>query len=556
MSNFFFNEANMTPRESVAPSGLSDVIAASYTSTKKNFLSNSRSSLHNQALRDREQEITALTNIPISQILQDVDGENIVERTRAIDDFIRTRREIEPDIYNDLKTTEEALEDAGLQALEAQQDLARSMQGSSNPLNPIGAFLGGFGAQVNDPMAYLGLALGGPASGSVVRFALTEAAIGAGLETAVQPSIMQWQREIGQEYGLGDVISGIGMAAVFSGGFAGTIKGAQRVLSTPMSQVYTRIADSEVMPQNVRDAARSAARFEQVRENRPKNMGIDEGVHRANIENTVKVMREGGRSTDVPIAVRQNDIAVEDLAYNYLDDSLKINEVAATRLVKGDVVKSGVSLGDIGGGTTVSSIPARSVDNLNVKVIDNFKQIRKEKKKLDQLKARLASVEKRGVDPRRKKQPETQDDIDTIRNDLETRIEAQEDLIFSIDDANKSMEAIMRDAQPGARLDGSGEYTMVRMTDDPVGGGPAFKGDEFLDDDFTQVDRFIRQSNELDTPEVQAALDADFSRALDEAEGVRFFDEDGRELTTSQIQKDIQKNERVIESLTTCARVV
>lgn len=556
MSDFFVDYGDLPDERSVAPSSLSDVIGTSFEATKENYLSNSKLRVQRQALEDRENQITEITGIPIGQILVGVDADNIIERNRKLDEFVRQRREFEPDLYGELKTTEEALIDAGQTAIESQQEMADAMQGVNNPFATPASFVGALGSQAYDPINYFALALGAPASAGVVRFALTEAAINAGLEAAIQPSIMEWQQEIGNEYGLSDALAGVGLAAVFGGAFAGTIKAGAKVIATPMSEVYRRMADSRMLPKNVRDAALQASRFEHVAENRPLRQGIDKTAHTMNTQSVMRAFASGQRGVDVPLTVSRADQSTADITTAYIDDSLKVDQLSQATLVKGDGVKTSVSLGDISGGTPQKPIPLRSIDNVADKVQENTKLIKTEIKKLKRLNQRLAKVDETGVDPQRPKRPATnQDELNHLRLDLQSKIEAQEEKIIAIDDANKQMEQVLRDRSSGVEVDGRGEYTMAsRVMDNPLEGGPAFKNDEFLDDDFSAVDVFQREIEAMDSPEVDAALDADFARALDEGGNFKYYDEDGGELSVSDIRADIERNERVLESLTTCAR--
>jgi len=83
--------------------------------------------------------------------------------------------------------------------------------------------VGGAGAQFLDPVNLATIPFSG--SGSLVKIALTEAALNVAVEVVSHPFINSWQKELGNEYGLADLGTNAAFAAFF-GGTIGTLPSA------------------------------------------------------------------------------------------------------------------------------------------------------------------------------------------------------------------------------------------------------------------------------------------------------------------------------------------
>lgn len=88
----------------------------------------------------------------------------------------------------------------------------------------LGAFTGGAGAAVLDPINLSTIMLGAPAGAGLLRTFLVEAGLGAGVELATMPSRADWKDQIGSKYTLGDMATDVGLGAVGAGGLGVGIK--------------------------------------------------------------------------------------------------------------------------------------------------------------------------------------------------------------------------------------------------------------------------------------------------------------------------------------------
>ena len=99
-------------------------------------------------------------------------------------------------------------------------------EGESGILQGIARFAGTAGAILTDPPIAGSMILGAGAASGIVRTALVEAGIGAGVEVPVQGVVQSTRREVGEEPSLSEAATNVALAGV--GGFVGgaALKGA------------------------------------------------------------------------------------------------------------------------------------------------------------------------------------------------------------------------------------------------------------------------------------------------------------------------------------------
>lgn len=125
-------------------------------------------------------------------------------------------------------------------------------------LNPV-AMAGGLSGMAQDPFNYPLLAMGpaGQASRSILWNASRQAAAGALQQTAVEPIIASWHREIGLKYGWDDAAAKVAMGGLFGGLLdAGGRSLGRAALGRPMGGIPEPVrpgaAAPEVAPQKPR----------------------------------------------------------------------------------------------------------------------------------------------------------------------------------------------------------------------------------------------------------------------------------------------------------------
>lgn len=93
-----------------------------------------------------------------------------------------------------------------------------------------GQFLGGMAAAMTTPEQLATLPLGAPGKMGVVARILTEAAIGAGTEAALQPGVQAQRDQMDLEAGFGPAMQNIGLGAAGGAVFAGGVEAARALI--------------------------------------------------------------------------------------------------------------------------------------------------------------------------------------------------------------------------------------------------------------------------------------------------------------------------------------
>lgn len=225
---------------SILPTTNWSELASSYIDTSfLNYNMDSSNAAMRKAMEPRDKLYESLTGSPISSLWykeSPFEGSPDVgfHRTTGsykdaiVDKEILKLREKDAR-FNDVKTSSELVDDAKRIAQEQflrTRELEERYEGSTF----TASLAGGMVAAFKDPIQLLTLPFGASfGSGkSLLGFMVKEAAISMGVETAIQPYVFDWQKELGQKYGFGDVALNILAAgaggAVLSGGIAGTAR--------------------------------------------------------------------------------------------------------------------------------------------------------------------------------------------------------------------------------------------------------------------------------------------------------------------------------------------
>lgn len=133
----------------------------------------------------------------------------------------------------------------------------------------FGASLGGsFAGMLRDPLQVASFFIGGGAGRAetvlarIMQGALTEAAINAGIEGAVQVASNRWKREAGLDASVGTALTQVGLAGLFGGGIGGLVHGGREVFAamgkTVPDDVLARAAGGDA--QAIADIAEMAGR--------------------------------------------------------------------------------------------------------------------------------------------------------------------------------------------------------------------------------------------------------------------------------------------------------
>jgi hypothetical protein len=138
---------------------------------------------------------------------------------------------------------------------------ARAEAGEQGFVSGAAAVAGGIAGGATDPLLLTTLPFGSPWSAGVLRFALTEAAIGAGTEAVGQAVLQPSRAIVGEEPSLGEAAANVAAAGVGAGILDGAIRGAGKGIAALRSRrarieaVEQALADGRITRTNDLDAA-------------------------------------------------------------------------------------------------------------------------------------------------------------------------------------------------------------------------------------------------------------------------------------------------------------
>lgn len=199
---------------------------------------------------------------------------------KKLDEWIIEGRETDPDLWAGIQTSAEIEQKAMDIAKEQQAHFADVMSRNPSAVSrTLGSLGGGVTGGFTDPLNLATLPLGFGMSKSILKVALAEGAINAGVEVMSQPQVAKWQNELGFKYGVGEAAENVGFAFVGGAAFAAGLRSlapAYRIgkdLTGSLSQaVLDKVSISEKLPSSVRDAAKYNSRVAHVDESAPPGL--------------------------------------------------------------------------------------------------------------------------------------------------------------------------------------------------------------------------------------------------------------------------------------------
>lgn len=267
-------QTELTGSIDYAPMNIFESVEAGFEYYKYNYNSNAQRLLENNQIQKQE---NALSDI-LGQSVVDIIGEDVYnsdQRFSAIDNLIKDYRNKNDERFNDILTTEEMKIAAVEEAQKIGIDYEKRIRGAS-PLETVaGGIIGSLGASLQDPVTWATLGAGAVVSAatrttSVLRLIAVEAGIGAASEAALQPFISEWQKTIGNQYGLGDALTNVAFAGLLSGGFSGLasvpFRSAVEGARNKSSILFEIAASSEKTPEYARSVLRQMSDVARVRE--------------------------------------------------------------------------------------------------------------------------------------------------------------------------------------------------------------------------------------------------------------------------------------------------
>ena len=106
----------------------------------------------------------------------------------------------------------------------------------------LGRMGGRMKAMFKDPVQLYTLPFGATKGMSISKMLFTDFVVNAGVEAAIQPSVMQWYNDLGLEYDISDVLTAIGTAGMFGAGFGITFRVGGETIRLSAEQVQKGLA--------------------------------------------------------------------------------------------------------------------------------------------------------------------------------------------------------------------------------------------------------------------------------------------------------------------------
>lgn len=222
-------------------------------------------------------------------------------------------------------------------AVDGQRQAVRDLRalaeaGEAGFSSGLGAFIGGSAGALADPVVTPTLFIGAPWSAGVLRFALTEAAIGAGTTALGQAAFQQARQEVGEEPSLREAVEQTLMAGVGAGIFGALLRGGGAGLGRirrALSDRRTRLRMAETLPPKLRTPDVEAAmaverRMLDIEEGNPLGRDVAaQAVHGQRFAAAEKALAEGR------ILPRRE--AIEGASFAHLSD---LDKQAVSELVQ------------------------------------------------------------------------------------------------------------------------------------------------------------------------------------------------------------------------------
>lgn len=170
---------------------------------------------------------------------------------------------------------------AGAQALDRR---------STGAASAVGGFLGTVAGALSDPVNLMSLGFGASASAGVIRTALTEAAVGALSESAIQGATLERKQRIDPAFTTDEAFAEVLAAGAGGALLGGGLKG--------LANVWHRARTGE-WPRHIKDAGNVLAREAAIPDSRFERSMAGENAHRAALEKAVDDITRG-RPVELP----------------------------------------------------------------------------------------------------------------------------------------------------------------------------------------------------------------------------------------------------------------
>lgn len=325
-----------------------EMVYLSYRNQVTNFNADSSAFVRREVRNENAKLYEQLTGEPLSKawLGNKRAARNSQARLELEDAEIKKLKEENPNLYSQLKTSEEIEVEAKSRATKELSDFQQAWEYTPSAFTRYaGGFFGGAGGALTDPIQWPTLAVGSSyaVGSSVLRNFAIEATAGALSELASQPSIMQWQEELGNNYGIKDASLNVLLGAV-TGGTISLPLSAYAKVRDRNAMLLRELAENPELSDRIRAAVDSLADVAEHNANAPSP---DLARHNRNAEAAVKSLGDGETYRNIKTNLDEFDTRITDEidglpseAFKFLDPdaTFKIT-TTSTPVAKGSKVK-------------------------------------------------------------------------------------------------------------------------------------------------------------------------------------------------------------------------
>ena len=317
-----------------------------------------------------------------------------IDRTRhndrftqlAIDEF----KANDVDRFRGVPTRSQVLENARERAQMSTREFENAARRTSGFKSFSARLLGGFGAAAVDPINIATLPFGAGAARGFLKTVLISAGTATATEAAVQPFVVQWQRELGNEYGFGEVAENLGFAALFGGSFAAAVKG----IKASASALFTRLSKNKDIPQGARSSASTMSRSAHARENNP----LPRAEKISDIKRHNDSMRSASEAFGKSERIDQATLKISESEFNNVDTAPRRGdtEIKKTQL---DEIRRFQAGAKQNGNVSAQNAPRFTIDTLPQQILDKANAKRGALTRNDFEPEELAMLKSAGIEP-------------------------------------------------------------------------------------------------------------------------------------------------------------
>ena len=303
-------EQNLPAPRQVPATDFTDVVATSFEESVRNFgafskqIGESFESWKNLRAYRQASGGTHLYQDAINSILDEKDRERISKETDGgrirtqelidlTDDYIVQLRTNNPERFNLIKTSQQISYDTREKAVESKREAERARLGASGFDSLVGSITGGVAAGFTDPVNIAASAIPLTRAAGIFKTMLMEAGSNIVSEIPATYFTAQWQKELGEEFGLKEAAGNFVSAGIFGAGVGGFTKSISKVFGAAKSYAARMVQEAAEQSKRVDDAlaANFMAREFFLQEAKPN--GIDVDTHFKLINEVEAAAREG-----------------------------------------------------------------------------------------------------------------------------------------------------------------------------------------------------------------------------------------------------------------------